>query len=241
MSKLRPLCLVFDLDDTVYLERDYVRSGFRAVGAWASAEIRVDDFAGRAWSLFEAGQRRNVFDTALAEAGFPASPELISRMLNVYRNHRPNISLLPDAERCLHLLQGQCRLALISDGYLAAQERKVEALGVARLLDTVVLTDRWGPEYWKPHHRAFEYIESLWTDESLEFAYVADNPAKDFTAPLALGWTAIRVRRPGGLHFEAAAGPGLEAVIEIGGLADLPAALAIADGTTAELPAAACS
>ena len=25
--------VVFDLDDTLYLERDYVRSGFRAVGA----------------------------------------------------------------------------------------------------------------------------------------------------------------------------------------------------------------
>ena len=27
--------LVFDIDDTLYLERDYVRSGFGAAGRWA--------------------------------------------------------------------------------------------------------------------------------------------------------------------------------------------------------------
>ena len=241
MSMLRPLCLVFDMDDTVYLERDYVRSGFRAVGAWVSAEMQVHDFAERAWALFEAGQRRNVFDQALAGAGCQASPELISRMVSIYRDHRPNITLLPDAAECLSLLQGKCRLALVSDGYLIAQERKVEALGLAPLLNTVVLTDRWGSEYWKPHGRAFAYVESLWATENLAFAYIADNPAKDFTAPLAMGWAAIRVRRPGGLHYGAEAGPGLEPVVEIAGLDELPAVLAGADWRTAGLPANACS
>jgi len=29
---------------------------------------------------------------------------------------------------------------------------------------------------------------------------VADNPLKDFTAPNALGWNGIRVRRPAGVY-----------------------------------------
>ena len=30
--------VTFDLDDTLYLERDFVRSGFAAVGAWLATE-----------------------------------------------------------------------------------------------------------------------------------------------------------------------------------------------------------
>ena len=32
--------------------------------------------------------------------------------------------------------------------------------------------------------------------------FLADNPAKDFQAPDALGWRTLRIRRPGGLHFQ---------------------------------------
>jgi len=35
------------------------------------------------------------------------------------------------------------------------------------------------------------------------YAYVADNPLKDFAGPGALGWLTVRVRRPDGLHYAA--------------------------------------
>ena len=37
-------CVAFDLDDTLYLERDYVRSGFWAVGRWIESHVAVTDF-----------------------------------------------------------------------------------------------------------------------------------------------------------------------------------------------------
>ena len=39
------LCVVFDIDDTLYLERDYVLSGFAAVGPWARDWLAIPDFA----------------------------------------------------------------------------------------------------------------------------------------------------------------------------------------------------
>jgi len=54
---------VLDIDDTLYLERDYVRSGFCAVGRWLAEHQNVEDFFERAWALFEAGARGNIFDT----------------------------------------------------------------------------------------------------------------------------------------------------------------------------------
>jgi len=56
--------VVFDLDDTLYLERDYVRSGFRAVDAWLASR-GILGFFGEAWANFENGLRGKAFDRAL--------------------------------------------------------------------------------------------------------------------------------------------------------------------------------
>jgi FMN phosphatase YigB (HAD superfamily) len=55
---------------------------------------------------------------------------------------------------------------------------------------------------------------------------VADNPAKDFAAPASLGWRAVRVVRPGGLHALAPSGADVER--ELSDLTTLPELLGIA-------------
>src|SRR3546814_20288325 len=85
--------IVLDLDDTLYLERDYVLSGFRAVGNWLEAHHEIRTFAGSATELFEAGRRGDIFDAALARLGVSPSPEMIQRLVAVYREHRPAIRL----------------------------------------------------------------------------------------------------------------------------------------------------
>ena len=54
---MRDVCVVFDVDDTLYLETDYVMSGFNAVGQWAADWLSIPDFAERCWNRFIAGQR----------------------------------------------------------------------------------------------------------------------------------------------------------------------------------------
>ena len=49
MSRRWPIhTLVFDLDDTLYLEREYALSGFRAVGDWLRQTRGLIDFEARA-------------------------------------------------------------------------------------------------------------------------------------------------------------------------------------------------
>src|ERR671917_220269 len=93
--------VVFDIDDTLYLERDYVRSGFRAVGAWARRTLGVPDLADQAWAAFEAGVRSTIFNEVLSGAGVEATPELLARMVACYREHQPDILLLADARAAL--------------------------------------------------------------------------------------------------------------------------------------------
>ena len=212
----RPRCVVFDIDDTLYLEGDYIRSGFAAVGEWARQNLKIDDFGTLAWGQFERGSRHTVFDRALKQHGVAVTDDLIARMVEVYRAHAPRIALLEDARACIKSLAPLVRLAAISDGPPESQQAKVTALGLAKLLDPIVLTEALGRGFTKPHEHAFRLTEALTNCQGAECAYVGDNPAKDFVAPKALGWQTVRVRRAAGLH--AAEPSGADVDIEIADL-----------------------
>jgi glycosyltransferase involved in cell wall biosynthesis len=124
-------------------------------------------------------------------------------------------------------------LAVVTDGPLASQQAKAEALMLTRWADLVVFTESLGPGRGKPHPAAFEQLERELGLSGDRCAYVADNPAKDFVAPHRLGWRTVRVRRAGGLHAEVPSGDDVDA--EVTSLADLDAAL----GWEADPPAAA--
>jgi putative hydrolase of the HAD superfamily len=195
----RAICVVFDIDDTLYLERDYVRSGFEAVGRWAAKWIQIEDFGERCWSRFTDGRRKSIFDEVLCEFGRTANPALVSAMVEIYRTHTPSIELAPDASAALEAISRFASIAVISDGPAASQSRKAEALGLGSYADPIVLTDIFGPEFRKPHLRAFELVSRC--RPASVYAYIADNPTKDFAAPKQLGWITVRMRRSGGLHY----------------------------------------
>ena len=193
--------IVFDLDDTLYPERAFALSGFRAVGQ--ELRRRMDcpfDSAERMRVLFDDGERRKIFDKVLEELGADSSVMTVDEMVTLYRTHHPTIELYKDAERVLREWSGRFRLALISDGYDETQRNKVKALQLEGRLDPIVLTGEWGRDYWKPHPRAFEEIERQTGVSGTGCVYLADNPAKDFVAPRQLGWISVRVRRPGSVY-----------------------------------------
>jgi putative hydrolase of the HAD superfamily len=195
----RSICAVFDIDDTLYLERDYVRSGFEAVGHWAAKWIHIQDFAERCWRRFAAGGRGSIFDEVLCESGRQPARELISALVEVYRTHTPSIALAADASEALNAISRTASVAVVSDGPGASQSRKVEALGLDSFAAPIVLTELYGSEFRKPHPRAFEQV--MHRRPASAYLYVADNPLKDFAAPRQLGWVTVRVRRPSGLHY----------------------------------------
>jgi putative hydrolase of the HAD superfamily len=196
------MAVVFDIDDTLYLERDYVRSGFTAVGELVRARFGVPDFAERAWAAFADGARRTVFDDVLAGYGVSVTPGLTGELVECYRNHEPSIDLLPDARAALDRLAADdtVAVAVVTDGPLASQHAKATALGLERWAELVVFTDELGPDWFKPSVQAFALVEERLEVAGGDYVYVADNPAKDFAGPKQLGWRTVRVRRPLGLH-----------------------------------------
>lgn len=189
--------IVLDVDDTLYLERDYVRSGFHAV----ARHLGDPGFARVAWAEFEAGTRGNIFDVALAQL----PPEVggrttVRELVEVYRNHMPEIALCEDAEEFRRQVEGRFDLGVVTDGPAASQNNKITALGLRSWISECVVTGERGDGWPKPSTRGFLYLQEHFGRAGDECVYLADNPAKDFTGPQQLGWHTIRVRRPGGLH-----------------------------------------
>ena len=194
---------MLDVDDTIYLERDYVRSGFESVGRHLAKFHQVVGVAETLWSGFELGVRHNAFDLALEHHGVDPDPTLVGELVELYRTHRPTIEPLPDASRFLErLLTAGIRGAAITDGPARSQLAKVEALGLADVLDPIVVTEQLGPGNAKPAPLPYVTVEEAHHAQPGECWYLADNPAKDFVTPIERGWTSVRVRRDGALHSD---------------------------------------
>lgn len=185
----------FDLDDTLYLERDFARSGFVAAGAWLEKEVGVHGLAELCQGMFEAGQRSRIFDDALGALGLASDPALVGLLAELYRTHEPTIALAPDAVRYLASGSHNSHMGLITDGPHGTQRAKVRALALDDKFELIVYTDTLGPGCGKPHPRAFELVEE-WASPDLPLVYVGDNPRKDFVAPRARGWWTVQLDRP---------------------------------------------
>lgn len=213
--------IVFDLDDTLYLERDFVLSGFAAVDRWLRRERGVDGFLDRAGQVFGQGARGRIFDTVLAELGLDASPEEVGRLVAVYREHEPKLTLLADSESALTWAVQKFQLGLITDGYAAVQKRKICALGLESRIACRLVTDEWGRDFWKPHPEAYRRVMAHYPAPAAGYVYLGDNPRKDFLAPRALGWRTVRIRRPEGEHHNYVASAEEDAEREIASLREI--------------------
>lgn len=191
MSRLEPYrVVVFDLDDTLYPESDYVRSGFEYLGALV-ARLYGAPFGELLRQAQQEGEP-DVLGCALRRAGLP--PGLKEHLVAAYRYHRPMLTLHQGAAELLEACrQRGCPLYLVTDGRSVTQRLKLEALGLQESFDELFISEEIG--CGKPAPLAFEAIARR--NVQGPWVYVADNPAKDFIAPHALGWTTIGVRHKG--------------------------------------------
>ncbi len=204
------MIVAFDLDDTLYPEIDYVRSGFAAVAQELHREhgvASVESLEVMTRSLQERGRGRQ-FDDVLDHWGL-LSRDRVRRLLSVYRQHDPAITLPAESRDVLATLESRWPLYLVTDGNHRVQQRKVDALGISESFQWCYYTNRYGREHAKPSTRVFELMLRREGVDPSELVYVGDNPAKDFVGVRRLGGQTVRVLT--GTHREAEPRPAHEA------------------------------
>ena len=195
--------VVFDLDDTLYDEIEYCKSGFASVAEFLANLPKhppAEHIFAALWRQFNAGNRTRTFNTALDELSVSYDDGLIQELINVYRNHIPRIKLPQDSRDVLRKLSTKYKLAMLTDGFLPAQQLKVQALGIEKYFQSIVYTEQLGRKYWKPFPVGFEKIMQTLNAKPENIAYVADNENKDFIAPNKLGFLTVQLIRPARIH-----------------------------------------
>jgi len=192
------LIIVFDLDDTLYEEMSYVRSGFRAVASYLEAErslITADECFDRMMQILQDNGRGKVFDLMLDEMGI-LTKQMASRCIQVYRTHSPSIRLHDDAAYILQALEG-CKIHIVTDGNQRVQESKLRALELynSATITRCWISRRYGVRNEKPSPYCFKRICELEDVKPEQVIYVADNPNKDFVGIKPLGFRTIRIMR----------------------------------------------
>ena len=217
-------CIVFDMDDTLYDEIDYYRSGFMVVSRTVSGDFGLESKAvfQSLWEVFNSGNHKNTFDTVLEKFSISFNSEYIQKLVDVLRCHKPDINLPSESRVVLEDLKTRYKLGLITDGWLPAQELKVKALELEKFFNCIVYTEMLGREYWKPSPAGFKKLLAELCVTADQSVYVGDNLEKDFLAPNQMGFKTIRVVRERRIHFGKAPSSQAEAHYEIDSISKLP-------------------
>ena len=171
--------IVFDLDDTLYRERDFVLSGFRAI-----CQTFELPFYYRLVELYDRGERDS-FSRILLEGELDLTKE---QLVTVYRNHTPTLSLQPGTDSLLRRYREDGHiLGILTDGRSFTQRAKIAALGLEGVIDEIVVSEEFGSE--KPDERNYLHFANKYPDRA--YVYVGDNPRKDFVSANRLGWMTI--------------------------------------------------
>jgi putative hydrolase of the HAD superfamily len=215
------MVLIFDLDDTLFDEMSYVKSGLRAVATYGRASFGWDERDSYTFMnvCLEKHGRGQVFDQWL-QTHDHYSASRVKQCVNVYRHHKPNIVLSKVASQILSLYQGVHSLYLVTDGHKIVQQKKIDALGIEAMFKRCLITHRFGIRHAKPSLYCFEKIRTVEKCAWSSMVYVGDNPAKDFVNLNVMGSLTVRVKT--GAHAEVKARFGYDAQHTIQDLTGLP-------------------
>jgi putative hydrolase of the HAD superfamily len=205
---------IFDLDDTLYDEQQFVRSGFRAVARWGKAQFGWDTDASykKMLKLLSRDGRGRIFNQWLDGRGS------VREALRTYRHHTPDIALWPSAKVALDALKDR-PLYLVTDGHKIVQANKIAALKIGPRFRHAYITHRYGLAHAKPSTHCFELIKKRERCRWEEMIYVGDNPDKDFINLNTLGVRTVRVMT--GQHAGKTAQRGFDARYQIRDLSQL--------------------
>jgi putative hydrolase of the HAD superfamily len=200
--------ITFDLDDTLYPEIQYVAAGFRNLADFlAKGDQGLSDLFYEKMTAWHLQGRRDIFQQILAEIGQDVSERAIHDLIDIYRTSDRQLTLFPDADRAIDRFRAAgTYLAILTDGWLDPQQKKIHWLNLHKRMDAIFYTDALGKDFWKPSPRGFEQLMRHFNLPPGECIYIADNELKDFAGPNRLGWRTVKIVRQNGLYRDKTTG-----------------------------------
>ncbi len=193
MGKIR--AVIFDLDDVLYNEKDYVYAAYRAIAKFLSSKCGLSGeeiYVRLIGALYEkTGMYPRLFNDLLVNIGL--GEELVPEVLRIYSEVDSELSLYPNVGELLNVLRVRgFKLGLLSNGTVKIQKNKVRLLGVEKFFDVVMYAREKGKEYDKPNPEAYRMVLERLGVSPKEAVCIGDNPYTDFWGARKLGMRTAR-------------------------------------------------
>lgn len=183
--------VIFDLDDTLYYEIDYLKSAYKEISKLLCKEVSVDYYVIYKEMLEFYDEGLDVFKSVIKKYCSSFKKE---DLLNIYRIHKPNLKLPQDRIDVLNKLKTEhVNMGLLTDGRGHQQRNKIHALQLNNWFSEIIISEEFGSE--KPNVKNYKYFEDVFGKG--HFFYVGDNLNKDFVTPNSMGWTTICMKDRG--------------------------------------------
>lgn len=213
--------IIFDLDDTLYNEIEFVKSGFNAVCEYFAQkyDLKKDELYRVMHKIFLELGRGKVFDKTLQHFSIYNASNL-KKSISIYRMHTPNISLPLESKNVLeYYYKHDFKLYLLTDGNKVVQNNKVNSLNIQKYFKKVYITHRYGIKHAKPSTYCFEQIAKKEGVAYKEILYIGDNINKDFVNIKKLGIRTIRIKN--GMFKEQVKSKDFHAEIDIASISEI--------------------
>jgi putative hydrolase of the HAD superfamily len=174
------MVIIFDLDDTLYEEMCYVKSGLNTVASHLSYlfKIKKKTIYNKLLKVLKENGRGKIFNIICSYYKFKKK-NLVKDLINIYRSHKPLIKLKKEAIKILEYYSGYNKY-IITDGNYLVQKKKVKYLKLSNYFKKIFYTNFYGVKYNKPSLFCFNKIKKLEKCDWSDLVYVGDNPYKDF-------------------------------------------------------------
>jgi putative hydrolase of the HAD superfamily len=150
-----PRAILFDLDDTLYPLRSFVRSGFVACAEFLHRAMGLDPREVLLVLLAASDGPDRGRELQVCAEQFGLTDAIVGTLVDVIRHHDPTLRLPRASREVLAALRGRWRLGVVTNGLPDLQARKAKALGLPRLVDTIVYANALGDGRGKPQPEPF--------------------------------------------------------------------------------------
>jgi putative hydrolase of the HAD superfamily len=188
--------VIFDLDNVLFDEQDYINAAYRNIARFLSERYRLWEKQIYTKLINDLHKKTSMyshlFNDLLADLGLGS--EMLPEILKIYANTTVKLELYPEVEPLFKALKRQkIKLGLVTNGNVEVQRNKVRLLGIEKYFDTIVYARELGRNNEKPNPAAFLATLKRLAVKPERVLCIGDNPHTDFFGAKKLGMRTVRI------------------------------------------------
>ena len=194
MSKIN--AVIFDLDNVLYIEKDYFYAAFDKIATYLSERCNISQEKIYQKLVSDFQEKTSMYPRLFNDmiADFGLDQKLITEILKIFSNIKPNLKLYSGSEDLLLALKKQnIKLGLVTNGNVTTQRNKIQLLKLEKYFDAIVYARELGTNKDKPDPEAYKVTLEVLGAKPEEAICVGDNPYTDFLGAKTLGIRTVRL------------------------------------------------